>query len=178
MAGIPASQCVITTRTFAGLCVILYHPRQQPYTCSANPARECARAGSNQAGEPGVIHFIVRWLIIVASVWVAAWIVPGISIEDDRGVSAILIMAAVLAIVNLLVKPVLTALSCCLIVITLGLFLLVINTLTFWLASGIASDWFSAGFHVTDFWSAFFGGIIVSVVSWLMTAFIDDSWVR
>ena len=85
-----------------------------------------------------MIHFIVRWLIIVASVWVAAWIVPGISIEDDRGVSAILIMAAVLAVVNLLVKPVLTALSCCLIVITLGLFLLVINTLTFWLASGIA----------------------------------------
>ena len=111
-------------------------------------------------------------------VCVAAWIVPGISIEFDRGLSAILIMAPVLAIVNLLVKPMLTALSCCLIVITLGLFLLVINTLTFWLASGIASDWFSAGFHVTDFWSAFFGGIIVSVVSWLMTAFIDDSWVR
>lgn len=121
-----------------------------------------------------MISFVVRWLIIVAAVAVAAWIVPGIGVDDDRGVSAILIMAAVLAIVNLLVKPVLTALSCCLVVITLGLFLLVINTLTFWLASGIASDWFDAGFHVSDFWAAFFGGIIVSVVSWLLTAFIDE----
>jgi len=121
-----------------------------------------------------MISFIIRWLIITASVAVAAWIVPGIRIDDDRGVSAILIMAAVLAIVNLLVKPVLTAVSCCLIIVTLGLFLLVINTLTFWLASGIASDWFDAGFHVSGFWAAFFGGIIVSVVSWLLTAFVDE----
>ena len=121
-----------------------------------------------------MIGFVVRWLIIVAAVAVAAWVVPGIAVDDNRGVSAILIMAAVLAVVNLLVKPVLTALSCCLIVMTLGLFLLVINTLTFWLASGIASDWFDAGFHVRDFWSAFLGGIIVSVVSWLLTVFIDE----
>ncbi len=121
-----------------------------------------------------MISFIIRWLIITASVAVAAWIVPGIRIDDDRGVSAILIMAAVLAVVNLLVKPVLTAVSCCLIIVTLGLFLLVINTLTFWLASGIASDWFDAGFHVSGFWAAFFGGIIVSVVSWLLTAFVDE----
>ncbi len=125
-----------------------------------------------------MISFVVRWLIIAASVAAAAWIVPGISIEGDRGVSAILIMAAVLAIVNLLVKPVLTALSCCLIVLTLGLFLLVINTLTFWLASGIASDWFDAGFHVSGFWAAFLGGVIVSVVSWLLTAFIDEDWLH
>jgi len=121
-----------------------------------------------------MISFIIRWLIITASVAVAAWIVPGIRIDDDRGVSAILIMAAVLAVVNLLVKPVLTAVSCCLIIVTLGLFLLVINTLTFWLASGIASDWFDAGFHVSGFWAALFGGIIVSVVSWLLTAFVDE----
>lgn len=121
-----------------------------------------------------MISFIIRWLIITASVAVAAWIVPGIRIDDDRGVSAILIMAAVLAVVNLLVKPVLTAVSCCLIIVTLGLFLLVINTLTFWLASGIASDWFDAGFHVSGFWAAFFGGIIVSIVSWLLTAFVDE----
>lgn len=121
-----------------------------------------------------MISFIIRWLIITASVAVAAWIVPGIRIDDDRGVSAILIMAAVLAVVNLLVKPVLTAVSCCLIIVTLGLFLLVINTLTFWLASGIASDWFDAGFHVSGFWAAFFGGLIVSVVSWLLTAFVDE----
>lgn len=125
-----------------------------------------------------MISFVVRWLIIAASVAAAAWIVPGIRIDDDRGVSAILIMAAVLALVNLLVKPVLTALSCCLVVLTLGLFLLVINTLTFWLAAEIASNWFAAGFHVSGFWAAFFGGIIVSIVSWLMTAFIDEGWVR
>jgi len=121
-----------------------------------------------------LLGLIVRWLIIAASVAVAAWAVPGIEVEDDRGWTAVLIMAAVLAVLNLLVKPVLSALSCCLIVVTLGLFLLVINTAIFYLSARIARDWFDAGFFVDNWWGAFFGALIVSFVSWVLTGLITD----
>jgi putative membrane protein len=120
-----------------------------------------------------LLGLIVRWLIITASVAVAAWIVPGINVDGGRGVTAVLIMAAVLAVANLLVKPVMVALSCCLIVLTLGLFLLVINTAIFYLSAKAASDWFDAGFDVNSWWAAFFGALIVSFVSWILTAFFD-----
>jgi putative membrane protein len=121
----------------------------------------------------GVFGLIIRWLIIAASVAVAAWAVPGIHVEDDRGTTAVLIMAAVLAVLNMLVKPVLTALSCCLIVLTLGLFLLVVNTAVFYLSARIADDWFDAGFFVDDWLAAFFGALIVSFVSWVLTGLLS-----
>lgn len=121
-----------------------------------------------------MLGWIVRWLIITASVAAAAWVVPGIRMEDGRGLSAVLIMGAVLAVVNMLVRPVLAFLSCALIFLTLGLFLLVINALTFWLSARIAADVFNAGFEVDGFWPAFFGAIIVSVVSWVLTGFVPD----
>lgn len=124
--------------------------------------------------ESAVLGWIVRWLIITASVAAAAWVVPGIRMEDGRGLSAVLIMGAVLAVVNMLVRPVLAFLSCALIFLTLGLFLLVINALTFWLSARIAADVFNAGFEVDGFWPAFFGAIIVSVVSWVLTGFVPD----
>jgi putative membrane protein len=120
-----------------------------------------------------VFSIIVQWLIITASVAAAAVIVPGIHIDDGRGISALLIMSAVLAIVNMLVRPVLAFLSCGLIILTLGFFLLVVNALAFWIASGIASDVFDAGFNVNGFWSAFFGAMIVSVVSWMLSVFVS-----
>lgn len=121
-----------------------------------------------------VLGLIVRWLIIAASVAVAAWAVPGIHVDDDRGVTAVLIMAAVLAVLNMLVKPVLTFLSCCLIVVTLGLFLLVINTAIFYISARIASEWFDAGFDVENYLSAFFGALIVSFVSWILTGILTN----
>lgn len=121
-----------------------------------------------------MLGWIVRWLIITASVAAAAWVVPGIRMEDGRGLSAVLIVGAVLAVVNMLVRPVLAFLSCALIFLTLGLFLLVINALTFWLSARIAADVFNAGFEVDGFWPAFFGAIIVSVVSWVLTGFVPD----
>lgn len=121
-----------------------------------------------------MLGWIVRWLIIAGSVAIAAWLVPGIRVEDGRGWSAVLIMGAVLAVVNMLVRPALAFLSCALIFLTLGLFLLVINALTFWLSAWVADDLFNAGFEVDGFWPAFFGAIIVSLVSWVLTAFVPD----
>ena len=100
---------------------------------------------------------------------VAAWLVPGIRVE--RGAWTVFAgMAIILGLVNAVVRPLLAFLSCPLIVLTLGLFVLVINGLTLWLASDIAVSWFHVGFYVDGFWPAFFGALIVSIVSVILTS--------
>jgi len=72
------------------------------------------------------------------------------------------------------VRPVLKFLTCPLIILTLGVFVLVINGLTLWLASAIAVNWFHVGFYVDGFWSAFLGALIVSVVSVVLSALVKE----
>ena len=79
-------------------------------------------------------------------------------------------MALFLGIINAFVRPVLLLLSLPFIVVTLGFFILVVNTLTFWLAGGLVP-----GFHVDGFWNAFFGSIVVSIVSWALSCFARSS---
>ena len=83
-------------------------------------------------------------------------------------------MAIILGLVNAVVRPLLKVLSCPLIVLTLGLFVLVINGITLYLASAIAVSWFHVGFYVDGFWSAFLGALIVSIVSVVLTALVRD----
>lgn len=110
----------------------------------------------------------------MASLYGAALLVPGIEIQGSSGWIALTVMAIVLSVVNAVIRPVLTLLSCGLIVLTMGLFILVVNALTFWLASSIAVNWFNAGFIVNGFWPALWGSLIVSVVSFLINLFIPD----
>ncbi|MEN8119507.1 MAG: phage holin family protein [Bacteroidota bacterium] len=102
---------------------------------------------------------IINLLITAVAVFFAAYLLPGIQVESF--ITAI-IVAIALAILNYLVKPVLTILTIPITVFTLGLFLLVINAAMV----GIAGWWVS-GFHVDGFWSALFFSIIVSIVSFL-----------
>ena len=74
--------------------------------------------------------------------------------------------AIILGLVNAIVRPVLKVLSCPLIILTLGLFIFVINALTLWLASGIAVKWFHVGFYVEGFAPAFLGSLVVSISVW------------
>jgi len=69
---------------------------------------------------------------------------------------------------------VLKLLSCPLIILTLGLFILVINGITLWLASALAVSWFHVGFCVDGFWAAFLGGLIVSIVSVVLTSLVRE----
>ncbi len=78
-------------------------------------------------------------------------------------------MAIILGLVNAVIRPVLKLLSCPLIILTLGFFVLVINGITLWLASAIAVRWFHVGFYVDGFWAAFLGALIVSIVSVILT---------
>ena len=83
-------------------------------------------------------------------------------------------MAVILGLVNAIVRPILTFLTCSLVIFTLGLFLLVINALMLWLASSIAVNWFHVGFYVDGFWAAFLGALIVSIVSLILSTFIRE----
>ncbi len=90
------------------------------------------------------MKLIMRWLITAVSLYVAVLIVPGISVDGTAWV-AFTIMALVLGLVNALVRPVLKLLSCGVIILTLGLFVFVINAATFMLASWIAQNWLNVG---------------------------------
>jgi len=120
-----------------------------------------------------LMKFILRWLIIAVSLYIAVIIVPGIRVEGDAWV-VFSVMAVILALVNATIRPVLKFLSCGLIILTLGLFALVINAGTFLLASNIAQNWFNVGFYVDGFVPALLGSIIVSVVSVVLSKVLID----
>lgn len=120
-------------------------------------------------------RIFIRWLITAIAVAAAVLVVPGITIAHDTNtLLAVVLMGAILAFVNAIIRPILQFLSCGCIIATLGLFMLVINAGTLWLSSWIAQNWFHAGFVVNGFWPAFWGGIIISVVSFLLSIVLPD----
>ena len=119
------------------------------------------------------MQLLLRWAITALSLFVAAWIVPGIRVERE-GWTVFAAVAVILGLVNAIVRPVLKLLSCPLIILTLGVFVLVINGVTLRLASAIAVNWFHVGFYVDGFWAAFLGALIVSIVSVILTALVKE----
>ena len=108
---------------------------------------------------------LLRFVINVVGLLAAAYIVPGV--HFDNWVT-ILVVALIFGVVNALIKPLIEFFTCLINVLTLGLFTLIINTFIFWLSAVIA-DSLGFGFRVDDFWSAFFGALIVSLVSLVLT---------
>jgi putative membrane protein len=116
------------------------------------------------------MNLLLRWIIASFSLFVAAWLVPGIRVEGNAwGVYAV--MAVILGLINAIIRPILKLLSLPIIILTLGLFLLVINGITLWMASALAIKVFHVGFYVDGFWSALLGALIVSIVSMILSAF-------
>jgi putative membrane protein len=109
---------------------------------------------------------IVRLLINAAALLAAVWLIPGIHFTG--GPAKLIAVAAVFGIVNALVRPILTVLSCPLIVITLGLFTLVINALLLLLTGYLSRAW-NLGFGVDGFVPALLGGIVIGLVSTVIT---------
>jgi len=116
------------------------------------------------------MNLLIRWVIASFSLFVAAWLVPGIRVEGNAW-GAYALMAVILGLINAIIRPILKLLSLPIIILTLGLFLLVINGLTLWMASAIAVKLFHVGFYVDGFWSAFLAALIVSIVSMILSAF-------
>lgn len=121
-------------------------------------------------------RFFIRWLINAVALYVAVAIVPGITPQTTNWL-AFIILALIFGFLNALLRPLLKFLTCPLIFLTLGLFTLVINTFLFWLAGLIGTN-FGVGFTVAGFWPAFLGGLIVSVVSVVLTMIFKDEMKR
>jgi putative membrane protein len=116
--------------------------------------------------------FLIRWLVNAAALWVATLIVPGVSYSG--GPLLLLAVALVFGVVNAVIRPVAKILTFPIIILTLGLFALVINGLMLMLTSALSSA-LGLGFHVGGFWAAFWGALVVSVVSTILSLLIRDS---
>lgn len=108
----------------------------------------------------------IRWLMLTVAILAAAYVLDGIEID---GFFSAFFAAAILGILNALLRPILLLITLPLNILTLGLFTFVINALMLMMASGVI-----AGFHVQGFWWAVVGSLIISAVSWLLTSLVND----
>ena len=109
---------------------------------------------------------LIRWLILTAAIMVASYLIQGIEV---KGFFSAFFAAAILGVLNVFFRPILLILTLPINILTLGFFTFIINAVLLKMASGVIS-----GFVVHGFWSAVFGGLIISVVSWLLNSFIND----
>jgi putative membrane protein len=115
--------------------------------------------------------FVIRLLVNAAALWVATAIVPGVTYTG--GPLPLLGVALVFGVVNATLRPLAKILTFPIIILTLGVFALVINGLMLWLTSSL-SEALGLGFHVSGFWSAFFGALVVSIVSLALSLVVRD----
>lgn len=106
-----------------------------------------------------MLGIVISWLVLTLAILLAAYLIPGIRV---RNLGSAVVAAAILGLLNVFVKPIAMFLSIPILIITLGLFIFVINALVLWLAAAIAP-----GFEIKSFWSALLGALVISVVSWL-----------
>jgi putative membrane protein len=121
------------------------------------------------------MRVVLRVLITAAAVWVATLVVPGIKLTTgsiESKVLTLVVVALIFGLVNALLKPIIKTIGCLFYVLTLGLIGLVVNALLFWLTSWVAGK-LKLPFHVSGFWAAFWGAILVGVVGWLLNLFLD-----
>jgi putative membrane protein len=115
---------------------------------------------------------LLRLIINAIALWAAVSLVPGLNYEGDW--VTLLIIALIFGVVNALVRPLLILLTCPLIVVTLGLFVLVVNTIMLSLTIWISNDLLNQSFTTTGFWATFFGALVISIVSGLLSLLVKD----
>jgi len=114
-----------------------------------------------------VKHFVFRWAITTIAVMVASSLIRGIHYDT---VAALIGASLLLGILNAFVRPFLLILSAPVILLSLGFFILILNGLLLLLVHSVV-----VGFHVDSFWSAFWGAIVISIISWVLSAFFLGS---
>lgn len=110
------------------------------------------------------------------ALWAATVLIQGISVDGGtagRQALTLVAVAVIFGLVNAIIKPIIKTLGCAFYVLTLGLIGLVVNALLLWLTSELAQQ-LDLPFHVTGFWPAFWGAIVVGVVGWLLHLFVPD----
>jgi putative membrane protein len=111
-----------------------------------------------------MVRLLIGWLLNAISLLAVAYLMPSIHVASF---GSALIAALILGLVNTLVRPLLVILTLPVTLLTLGLFLFVINGLLFWLVGNIL-----VGFTVTTFWAGFFGAILYSLISWALASIL------
>lgn len=120
--------------------------------------------------------FLIRLVITAIALWITTLIVPGVAVTGRNGANTaltLLAVALIFGLVNAVLKPVIKVFGCVFYLLTLGLFALVVNALLFLLTDWIARQ-LNLPFHVDGFWAAFWGAIVMAVVSWLISVAVPD----
>ncbi|MFJ8466405.1 phage holin family protein [Streptomyces swartbergensis] len=123
-----------------------------------------------------MMNFLVKTIANAGALAVAVWLLEKITLTGDstgKKIGTLIVVALLFGLVNFLVKPVVKLLSLPLLILTLGLFTLVVNALMLLLTSWLA-DQLDLSFHVEGFWTAVLGGLIISVVSWALNVVLPD----
>jgi putative membrane protein len=124
---------------------------------------------------PPWLQLIIRWAISSLAIFAAILLVPGIEFSGPGW--HIGVVALVFGLLNALLRPLIYLLTCPLVILTLGLFGLVINAVLLGLTSALA-DQLGISFHIDGFWPAFWGGLVISLVSTLLSVLAGDTQVR
>ena len=122
------------------------------------------------------MRFLIRTVVSAIALAVATAVVPGIELTTGSLTSKVLtliVVALIFGLVNAILKPIVKIVGCAFYLLTLGLIALVVNALLLWLTSWVAGK-LKLPFHITGFWPAFWGAIIVGVVGWLLSILIRD----
>ncbi|ETT23190.1 membrane protein of unknown function [Rhodococcus rhodochrous ATCC 21198] len=126
----------------------------------------------------GMINFLVRLVLNAVAIWLAAQWVSGIDFTGSgtgaaNEIISLLVIALVFTVVNAFVKPLVQLLSLPLLILTLGLFTLVVNALMLLLTAWL-SEFTDYGLTVEGFWTAFWGALIISIVNWVLGVLVPD----
>jgi len=122
------------------------------------------------------VGILIRVVLNAVAVWIATLIVPGVDVTTDstgKKALTLIVVGAILGLINATIKPIVQLLSLPLTILTLGIFALVVNGLLFWLVSAI-SNALGAPFHVDGFWAGFWGALVVSIVSFVLSIVVKD----
>jgi putative membrane protein len=122
------------------------------------------------------MRFLIRVLASAAALAVATAVVPGIELTTGSVTSKVLTLlgvALIFGVINAILKPIIKIVGCLFYILTLGLIALVVNALLLWLTSWLAGK-LNLPWHVTGFWPAFWGALIISVVTWLLSILTRD----
>jgi putative membrane protein len=128
----------------------------------------------------GCVGFLVRLLTTAAALWVTTYVVSGIDVSGTSTADnalTLIVVAFIFGVVNAVLKPIIKVVGCVFYLLTLGLFALVVNALLFLLTDWIAGV-FDLPFHVNGFWPAFWGAIVVAIVSWVISVILPDRFER
>lgn len=123
-----------------------------------------------------MLRFVGKTLINAVAIWIAVWLVNGITLTSgdwQHQTLTVILIALIFGVVNFFIKPIVKLFSLPLFILTLGLITFVINALMLWLTSWLAGQ-LKLDFHVDGFWAALLGSLIISIVAWALHVVLPD----